>query len=475
MVSNPLSMPGRVEVNRMVERIMLKNVRCIDPVSGTDEVRDVCLVEGREVEAPGQEISDTLQVDCTGAVLSPAFIDLHCHLREPGLERKETIRSGTAAAAAGGFASVCCMPNTRPPLDNAARIREVLALASREAFVNVLPVAAVTVGQQGTELVNVSEVVKSGAVGLSDDGRYVADPVVMRDALRAADAVGMPVMDHAQDDALVAGGVIHEGDVSRATGLAGMPAAAEEIAISRDIALARLTGAHVHIQHVTTWRGVDLIRRAKLEDVHVTAEATPHHLTLTDNDMVERDPDGSAFFNANAKVNPPLRTLEDVRSLISGLLDGTIDAIATDHAPHSLEDKSGSPGEVAFGISGFETALAAVLELHHRGRVDLLKLVRALTTGPASILGNRVSVSMSGNLVLFDPALEWVVDTAAFLSRGANTPLAGRTVRGKVLATLCNGTCVFAADELNVRIDGNAPAWWMSGASQRASRETAGT
>ncbi len=459
----------------MVERIVLKNVRRIDPVSGTDETRDVCLVEGREVEPSGQGVSDTLQIDCTGAVLSPAFIDLHCHLREPGLEHKETIRSGTAAAAAGGFATVCCMPNTRPPLDSASRIREVLALASREAFVNVLPVAAVTIGQHGTELVNVPEVANAGAVALSDDGRYVADPVVMRDALRAADAVGMSVMDHAQDDALVAGGVMHEGDVSRAIGLAGMPAAAEEIAIARDIALARLTGAQVHIQHVTTWRGVDLIRRAKLEDVHVTAEATPHHLTLTDNEVVERDPDGSTFFNANAKVNPPLRTLEDVRSLVSGLLDGTIDAIATDHAPHSLEDKSGSPGAAAFGISGFETALAAVLELLHRGSVDLVKLVRALTTGPASVLGSRVSVGMSTNLVLFDPALEWVVDTAAFLSRGANTPLAGRTVRGKVLATLCNGTCVFAANDLNPRIAASVPAWWISGAARRASRETAGT
>ena len=339
----------------------------------------------------------------------------------------------------------------------------------------MLPVAAVTIGQQGTGLVNVPDVANSGAVALSDDGWYVADPVVMRDALKAADAVGVPVMDHAQDDALVAGGVMHEGDMSRATGLAGMPAAAEEIAIARDIALARLTGAHVHIQHVTTWRGVDLIRRAKLEDVRVTAEATPHHLTLTDNDVVEREPDGGAFFNPNTKVNPPLRTLEDVRSLISGLLDGTIDAIATDHAPHSPEDKNGSPAEAAFGISGFETALASVLELHHRGGVDLLKLVRALTTGPASVLGNRVSPCMSTNLVLFDPALEWVVDIAAFLSRGANTPLAGRTVRGRVLATLCNGTCVFAAADLNARIAGKAPEWWVSGATRRASRETAGT
>lgn len=459
----------------MAERVLLRNVRRIDPVSGSDEISDVFLVHGSEARQSASGSGDSLEIDCTGAIVCPAFIDLHCHLREPGCEYKETIRTGTAAAAAGGFATVCCMPNTEPPLDREDRVGDLLARASRDAFVRVLPVAAVTVGQAGTGLVDVSALVQAGAVGLSDDGRYVADSVVMRDALLAACAQCIPVMDHAQDDGIVAGGVIHDGDVARRFDLPGMPAAAEELAIARDIALARLTGAHVHIQHVTTWRGVDLIRRAKLEDVRITAEATPHHLTLTDDDVIGRAPDGCAFFNTDAKVNPPLRTLDDVRGVVSGLIDGTIDAIATDHAPHAPEDKDRSPQEAAFGISGFETALAAVLELHHRGSVSLLRILRALTVGPAAVLGNRVKVEMGTDLVLFDPTAEWIVDPDRFLSRGANTPLRDRTVRGKVLATWCNGACVFAADELAGRLHGAPPSWWTGGAARRASHETTGT
>ncbi len=459
----------------MAERIFLRNVRCIDPVSGSDRVDDVYLVDGQEMDSHDMSSGETLGIDCSGAIMSPAFIDLHCHLREPGQERSETIRSGTAAAAAGGFATVCCMPNTVPPLDSGERITDVRERSRRDAFVNVLPVAAVTLGQSGERLVDVPVVVKAGAVALSDDGHYVCDSVMMRDALVQACAAGIPVMDHAQDDGLVAGGIMHEGDLSRRLGIRGMPAVAEEIAISRDIALARLTGAHVHIQHVSTWRGVDLIRRAKLEDVCITAEVTPHHLTLTENDIVARESDGRSFFNTDAKVSPPLRTLDDVRGLVAGLLDGTIDAIATDHAPHAPESKDCSPADAAFGISGFETALAAVLELYHRGSVSLLRLLRALTTGPARVLGARVSVGMERDLVLFDPAREWVVDPAAFLSRGANTPLRGRTLKGKVLATFRGGTCVFAAAELSERFVGRVPAWWSACASRRASRETAGT
>jgi dihydroorotase len=295
--------------------------------------------------------------------------------------------------------------------------------------------------------------------GFSDDGDYVADSAMMRDALSQAARAGLPVMDHAQDGRLVSGGVLHEGDAARRLKLRGMPAEAEEVAVGRDIALARLTGGHAHICHITTARAVDMVRRAKDDGVRVTAEATPHHLTLTDADCIETGASGEVRFNNDAKVNPPLRGREDVQAVVRGLADGAIDAIATDHAPHTAADKVGSPGEAAFGISVFETALASVLELYHRGEVSLARLVHCLTVGPAGVLGARLPLPSAAPgapacLVLFDPVASWVVDPTRFHSRGRNTPLAGRTLRGMVVATLLDGRFVYVADSLSGRCAG---------------------
>jgi dihydroorotase len=436
--------------------------RVIDPMVGADSIRDVAIRDGVVAEWPCEVSADCLHVDCAGLVLAPAFIDLHCHLREPGYEQKETVASGTAAAAAGGFGTICCMPNTRPALDSIARIREFNDIVRRDAVVTVYPIAAATLGRRGESLVDIRALAAEGVVAFSDDGDYVADSVVMRDVLSQAARAGLPVMDHAQDGRLVSGGVMHEGDAARRLKLRGMPAEAEEVAVGRDIALARMTGGHVHICHITTARAVDMVRRAKEEGVRVTAEATPHHLTLTDEDCVAASPSGAATFNNDAKVNPPLRPGGDVHAVVRGLADGTINAIATDHAPHTAADKVGSPGEAAFGISVFETALASVLELYHRGEVSLARLVYCLTVGPSGILGARpplpaAAPGVTARLVLFDPEASWLVDPTRFHSRGRNTPLAGRVMKGMVLATLLDGRFVYVADSLAGRWTGTEP------------------
>lgn len=446
-----MNMPARAPLN-----LVFHDARVVDPLSGRDGVGDVVLLDGAVAERPCAIPDDCVHVDCHGLVLSPAFIDLHCHLREPGFEEKETVATGTAAAAAGGFGLVCCMPNTRPPLDTVAHVRALQDIIRRDAKVAVLPVASVTLGRRGEALVDIRALASAGVAGFSDDGDYVADAVVMRDALSQAAGVGLCVMDHAQDGRLVSGGVLNEGDVARRLKLRGMASGAEELAVGRDIALARMTGGLVHIQHITTARAVEMVRRARDEGLHVTAEATPHHLVLTDEDAVMVDSSGAARFNNQAKVNPPLRSASDAAGVVRGIVEGVIEAIATDHAPHAAADKEGSPGQAAFGMSVFETALATVLTLYHRGEVSLERLVHCLTAGPSVVLGSRSprpSIS-SGDLVLFDPEASWVVDPSRFLSRGKNTPLEGRTLRGMVLATIVRGCCVYAADSLSPRCSG---------------------
>lgn len=447
----------------MTERVTLNmalhDVRVIDPPSGRDGVGDVLVVGGTVVDSSAGLPGDTVHVDCRGLVAAPAFVDLHCHLREPGFEEKETIASGTAAAAAGGFGLVCCMPNTRPPLDTPAHLQTLLDIIEKDARVPVLPIAAVTLGRRGESLVDIRSLASAGVAGFSDDGDYVADAVIMRDALSQANGVGLCVMDHAQDGRLVGGGVLHEGAVARRIKLRGMAAEAEELSAGRDIALARMTGGHVHIQHITTARAVDMVRRARAEGVRVTAEATPSHLVLTDEDAVLTDESGIARFDNNAKVNPPLRPASDVAAVVRGIAEGAVQAIATDHAPHTAADKAGAPGAAAFGISVFETALATVLTLYHRGEVSLARLLQCLTSGPAAVLGPRfacpsLATGRSAGLVLFDPDASWVVDPSRFRSRGRNTPLAGRALRGVVLATLVNGRCVHVADDLARRCSG---------------------
>jgi dihydroorotase len=436
------------------DSLLIRGGRIIDPGEGIDTVGDLLIVDGRiawigEAEgAPHQEAQTVLPA--AGMVVSPGFIDLHCHLREPGFESKETIASGTQAAAHGGFTTVCCMPNTRPPLDSPAMVEFVKSKAASEGAVRVLPIGCVTVGQEGLELTDMDGLAGAGVVAFSDDGGPVASARLMQRALECAGRLGLPVIDHCEDTSITSGGVMNDGPVAVRLGLKGMPSVAEEIMVARDIELAKATGARVHFAHVSTAGSVSLIREAKRNHVDITAEAAPHHLTLTE----ERVNGG----DTNAKVNPPLRTIRDVEELSAGLAEGVIDAIATDHAPHTAQDKAGDFASAAFGISGLETALAVALTLMHEGRVNLTALIARLTIGPARVLRGGPSPAAAhavpngigtlrpgavGDITVFDPNLEWVVAPEDFASKGKNNPWAGCWLRGKVAATIVAGSVVY--------------------------------
>jgi dihydroorotase len=394
-------------------------------------------------------------------MLVPGFVDLHAHLREPGFEAKETIQTGAQAAARGGFTTICCMPNTQPAIDSRPTLDYVLA-AAHDVPARVRPIAAISKGERGHELSEMAELAVAGAVAFSDDGRPVTSSRLMRLALEYAAPLGLPVVEHCQDEDLVGGGVMHEGAIATLLGLMGWPAAGEEVMLARDLALVRLTGAKYHAAHLSTAGSVELIRQAKRAGLPVTAEVTPHHLLLTDAWVAgERDgplahalqemrlalPPGERYDTAT-KVNPPLRTAADCAALLEGLRDGTIDAIATDHAPHTAVDKACEYGEAAFGISGFETALAALLALVHTGRLELETLIAALTVRPARAWNLDAGTLQHGapaDFTLFDPEEEWTVDPARFASKGRNTPLAGVTLRGRVRQTWLGGRPIYDA------------------------------
>ena len=453
--------------------LAIRGGRVLDPGHGLDTIADVLIENGR-IAKVGAALAAAQVIEAEGLVLCPGFVDIHCHLRDPGFEHKETIETGTRAAARGGFTTVCCMPNTEPPIDSRATVEYVLRTAAAVGLVRVLPIGCVSQGRHGEALAELADLAEAGAVGFSDDGNPVADAALMRRALEYSQALGLPVIDHCEEPSLTKEGVMHEGWVSTRLGLCGQPAAAEEAAVARDIALAEFTASHVHIAHVSTRGSVELVRAAKARGVSVTAEVTPHHLTLT-HEAVAFSPacpagrpagngsltpagGGPAFggYDTNAKVNPPLRTREDVEACIEGLLDGTIDAIATDHAPHALEDKLCEFDQAAFGISNFETALGALLTLVPGGRLDLPTLVAKLTAGPVAALAldRRPGLDGLGSLapgapadvVVFDPQREWVVEPERFASKGRNTPLAGRTLRGQVVATVCGGRVVYTLE-----------------------------
>ncbi len=427
--------------------LVITGARVLDPGRKLDQQADIHVRDGRivavgvDLDAPAAE-----HLDASGLVAVPGFVDLHTHLREPGFEHKETIATGTAAAARGGFTTVCAMPNTEPAIDNAATVDFVVRTAAREGAVRVLPIGCITRGRAGKELADYGELVAAGVVALSDDGSPVADAALMRRALEYSTRFGLVVIEHAEEPALSGKGVMHEGWVSTRLGLRGIPAASEEAAIQRDIALAELTGARLHIAHVSTARSVELVARAKAAGLNVTAEVTPHHLVLTHEAVLTSGP---LPYNTAARVNPPLRTPEDVEACLEALINGTIDAIATDHAPHADIEKLVEFDNAPNGIVGLETAFASLHGLVLEGGLPLAVLIERMTAGPVAVLRldrhdglaglGSIAAGAPADIALVDPARSWSVDPATFASKGHNTPLAGASLTGKVVTTIAGG------------------------------------
>ena len=421
--------------------ILIRGGRVIDPSRGGDGIADL-LLEGDRVAAVGRNIGEpdgALLIEAAGMVVAPGLIDLHTHLREPGQEDLETVASGAMAAAAGGFSAVCAMPNTDPVTDNQAAVGFIVGQAQRAGRARVHPIGAISVGQKGQQLAEFGELVGAGAVAVSDDGKPVMSSHLMRTALEYARTFGIPVADHCEDMTLAQGGAMHEGLVSTRLGLKGIPSAAEEIMVARDIILAELTGGHVHLCHMSTRGSVELIRRAKEKGIRVTAEACPHHFSLTH--------DACEGYNTNAKMNPPLREAEDRAAVREGLRDGTIDVIATDHAPHHYDAKEREFDDAPNGIIGLETALGlAVTELVEGGILTLPQLIDRMSTTPARIFnlpGGTFATGAVGDVVVFDPAVEWEVRPEDFFSKSRNTPFRGRRLRGRAEVTIVRGEVVF--------------------------------
>jgi len=420
--------------------LLIRQGRVVDPASGIDGVQDVLVVDGRIGKVgPGLRAPQGTQViDAAGKVVCPGFIDIHVHLREPGFEYKETVASGTRAAAAGGFTAVACMANTVPVNDTRAVTDYILAKARVEGVVRVYAIGAVTRGLRGEQLAEMAEQAEAGCVAFSDDGRCVMNAALYRRAMEYALPFGTPLISHAEDCHLAHGGVMHEGFVSTDLGLTGQPAAAEDVMVARDIVLAELTGAHVHIAHLSTAGAVRLVRDGKARGVRVTAEVTPHHLLLTDEAVRDYDP--------NTKMQPPLRSNRDVEAVLEGLLDGTIDCVATDHAPHALSEKEGEFAEAASGVVGLETAVPLLLDrLVRPGRLDLSTFVARMSSGPARVLGlpgGSLAPGAAADITILDLERPFTVDPAAFHSRSRNTPFRGVTGTGAPIMTIVGGTVV---------------------------------
>jgi len=436
----------------MTKSSLIQGGHIIDPGQWIDETGSLFITEGKiswrgrgEIipPQPGYDI-----IHAHGLIVCPGFIDLHCHLREPGFEEKETIATGTRAAARGGFTTICCMPNTNPPLDNRDTIDYVKTKVATEGMVRVLPVGCISRGRKGEELTPMSELASAGVIAFSDDGNPVTNSDLMQQALEYSCALNLPIIDHCEDTALTEGKVMNQGVVSTRLGLPGMPAAAEETIVARDLALARLTGGRLHIAHVSTEGSVELIRRAKEEGIRVSAEVTPHHLTLTEERVTVDD--------TYTKVNPPLRTRGDTQALIRGLRENVIDIIVTDHAPHTEAEKRCEFTLAPFGISGFETALGSLMGLVHGGQLNLATLISKLTCEPSLIIGDKygklgtLAVGAPADVTIIDPDLEWVVDPRVFASKGKNTPLAGSTLKGKVMVTISQGKLVYKDDSIKL-------------------------
>ena len=427
----------------MSRTIILSGGRVIDPSQNLDEVTAVAIVDGKidcvaRGLAPQTTDKNVEVIDCTGLVVCPGFIDVHCHLREPGREDVETIATGAAAAAAGGFTAVCAMPNTDPVTDNQAAVGFIIRQSQRAAKAHVYPIGAISVGQRGESLAEFGEMVSAGAVAVSDDGKPVESAHLMRTALEYARAFDIPVADHCEEPTLARGGVMNEGPTSMRLGLKGIPSEAEEIMAIRDMLLARRAGGHVHLCHMSTRGSVQLIRWGKEQGIRVTAEVCPHHLSLTEDAIGE--------YNTNAKMNPPLRAADDVAALQDAVKDGTIDVIATDHAPHHYDEKEREFADAPNGIIGFETALAVNITWLVRSKVlDLRLLIERMSCAPARVFrlpGGSLRRGAAADVTVFDPNAEWQVTASHFKTKGRNTPYDGMTLTGRVHYTIVEGTVV---------------------------------
>lgn len=422
--------------------VLIRGGRILDPTSGRDEPGSLLAADGRiqavgpDLDAQGAEI-----IDAAGAWIAPGFFDMHCHLREPGQEYKEDIGSGGRSAVAGGFTAVACMANTHPVNDDPAMTDYILDRALHDSPAKVYPIAAATRGLEGEVMTEMAALVGAGAVAFSDDGHTIMDSGVMRRVLEYSLLVGVPIIVHCEDRNLVGNGVVNEGAVSTKLGLPSNPAVAEVVHVVRDLMLAELTGAHLHVAHVSTAGGVEAIRRARERGVNVTAEATPHHLSLTD--------ELALGYDTNTKVAPPLRSAADVAACRAGLVDGTLDAIATDHAPHAQHEKEQEFTEAPSGMIGFETAAAVVLDLVRKEEITPLELMRRLSANPSRILGKpggSLAVGEPADVVVLDPDQRWTYDPAKGYSKSSNSPWAGEKLTGRVVATLVDGKLVYHVD-----------------------------
>jgi dihydroorotase len=419
--------------------ILLQNGRVIDPSQSMDRVTNLLVVDGRVAAYDAQPGGEQTIIDVSGKIVSPGLIDMHVHLREPGREEDETIETGTASALAGGFTSIACMPNTDPPIDSQGVVEFIRGQAVRVDHCNVFVVACVSKGREGKELSEIGQLVKAGAVAFSDDGSPVSNPELMRRAFEYCLMFDKPVLNHAEVRELTEQGVMHEGLISLGLGLSGMPAAAEDVMTSRDIALAEATGGKYHLMHVSTAGSVDIVRRAKRRDVRVTTEVAPHHFTLSDECL--------RTFDSNYKMNPPLRGKEHVEAILAGLADGTIDCIASDHAPHAKEKKMQELDQAPFGIVGLETTLGLVVtKLILPGILDWPKAIRKLTINPAKVLGiskGTLQIGADADITVIDPTAKWTVDPSKFRSKSNNTPFAGMELTGRAEMVIVGGKVKF--------------------------------
>ena len=437
----------------MTTRLILKGGRVIDPSNGRDGAFDVLIEDGRVARVAKDLPVDDAEVMeiARGWIVAPGLVDMHVHLREPGQEHKETIETGTASAVAGGFTAVACMPNTEPVNDHAGITQFILKRAAEARLAKVYPIGAVSLGSKGEQLAELGEQKAAGCVAFSDDGRPIADALLMRRALEYAGMLGAPIIDHCEEPALKGEGVAHEGYYASLLGLRGIPGAAESVMVERDISLAELTGAHVHIAHLSARQSLRAVRAGKARGIRVTCEVAPHHFTLTDELL-----DGPIKYDTNLKMNPPLRETADRDALLEGIADGTVDAIATDHAPHHLDEKVVEFDRAPFGIVGLETAVSIVFDrLVHSGRVSLARMIELLSVNPARLLGvagGSLGEGAPADITILAPDMPVIIDAARLRSRSKNTPFHGWTFRGGVAATLVDGRLVYLADRTSLAV-----------------------